>query len=156
MPQRPINELSSASSYSSDPTISRILYRDPNWGLTVGYANQDIYWRSRESAAGEGATGRFDIGYFTLKNKLVFPVAGGGGTNGHLKSLKIIKALDNSTLAIYTLDTLLAGANSDTLKIAVIDTSSLVNIVCSLSFVDSDPNGGWAWIGFDLSNVYCY
>ncbi|MCL1468684.1 hypothetical protein, partial [Argonema galeatum] len=62
----------------------RILYADSNWNLVIGYGTNQIYFRSRESGSGEAATGKLEIGYFKLLQKLTFPIAGGGATNGNL------------------------------------------------------------------------
>lgn len=138
-------------------TQARILYRDPNWGFQAGYGTSQFYWRSRvDGGPGETATGRLDFGYLNLKSNLTLLMAGGGATNGNLKSMQLITPETNTVLDTFTLAVLLGGINTDGLKIVTISTATWNGNVCFLRFQDTDPNSSWAWVGVDLANIYCY
>lgn len=130
------------------PGLTRIIYKDSNWGLTYGYSTTQLYWRSRESGGGETSTGKINIGYLRIRNWLYIPLCGGGNTNGNLKLLKIIRNSDNTVLGSYTLGSLIS-INSDTLVIAAINTSSFADTIAYISIEDNDSGTGWAWVGFE-------
>lgn len=135
---------------------AQVIYADSNWSLAKGYLVQDIYWRSREDSSGEAGTGKLEVGNFQIKNKLCLPVAGGGGTNGNLKILEIVRVSDSVVLASYSLSTLIGGANTDALTVAIFSTSNWINSICLLRFKDLDAGGSWSWFGVDVSRIYCY
>lgn len=143
----------STSFSGSSPTV---LYSDSNWGLQIGYSTNQVYWRSRlDVGPGESATGRLDFGIVKLKSKLTLPMAGGGATNGNLKTLQLI-ASDNTLLVHYTLAQLLGNINTDWLKIVLIDTSAWSNTDCIVRLFDGDIGTSWAWMAASLKDLWCY
>ena len=135
----------------------QLLYVGSNWDLVKGYLTNDIYWRSRDGTnATEQATGYLRYGNFILGSKLRLPMAGGGATNGNLKTLVIKKVSDNSILTTTTLATLLANTDSDYLKICSLPTSAWTGTEVYFEFNDNDTNSSWAWVGVDVRNIYCF
>ena len=136
--------------------LNRVLYKDANWGL-YDYSGQNFFWRSRDTqylgSGGENATGAIEFGYLVLSNFLHLFVGGGGGTNGSLKRVKIIKASDSSILINQTLSSLI-GRDTNGVDLCTINTSAYNGIKIIIRVEDNDPNFGWSWVQVDPKSSF--
>jgi len=142
-----------SSSYSSS-SLNEILYRDSNWGL-YNQSSERYAWRSYvpeffgNPASGESATGAIEFGYLTLSNFLLLILSGGGNTNGHLKRIKILRAVDNAVLIDTTLNALMPQDTSG-IRPAILNTTSFAGTRIKIRLEDNDTGFGWAWLGIYL------
>ena len=132
-----------------DFEMRTIISRGSNWVLgTRGSSSSDrsvTTWTSLNTS--ESDTGVLKIGYITTKTLLHVMFAGGGGTNGNLKLIKIKKKSDDSLLLDTHLGTVM-GTNNDNMVYCTIDTSTFSNIEVYFELTDNDSGSGWSWFAF--------